>query len=190
MTTDISPPYPADALAQDILEAMSVAEFAKKLGISRSAFSRVLKGKSRISAGLALKLEDALGGKPTARDWLALQADYDLWTARQKHQKIARIEFPAPSNEAEGQPEATQVKPPRPLTYGPIGPFVVDLPINANSVPTGGITLDCATALGGLENPRLQLELTARVVSLLRNTLSKNVEAILEALNAVPLRPN
>jgi len=57
-------------------------EAAQKLGVSRVTLSRVLNGRASISAEMALRLEMALG--TGANFWVGMQADYDLWQARQK----------------------------------------------------------------------------------------------------------
>jgi len=59
-----------------------VTEFAKLLGVSRVALSRVANGRAAISADMALRLAAALGG--SAESWLSMQAAYDLWHAQKK----------------------------------------------------------------------------------------------------------
>ena len=54
----------------------------------RLSISRVLNGKSGISSDLALRLEKA--GVSTARFWIGLQANYDLWRAMQHKQPQVR----------------------------------------------------------------------------------------------------
>lgn len=61
---------------------------AERLAMSRVAMSRVLNGKAAISPDLAVRLEQA--GASTARAWLAMQANYDLWCARQHEQPPVR----------------------------------------------------------------------------------------------------
>ena len=61
---------------------MSVSEFARRLGVSRVALSRVVNGRAAISADMALRLAAALGG--SAESWLRMQASYDLWQASRK----------------------------------------------------------------------------------------------------------
>ena len=56
--------------------------------MSRVALSRVLNGKAGISPDLALRLEEA--GVGTARLWVNLQANYDLWVAMQHKQPAVR----------------------------------------------------------------------------------------------------
>ncbi|WP_043913989.1 HigA family addiction module antitoxin [Candidatus Regiella insecticola] len=64
------------------------ASHAKKLAITRVALSRVLNGKAGISPNLALRLEKT--GVSTARFWINLQANYDLWRAMQHKQPPVR----------------------------------------------------------------------------------------------------
>lgn len=91
-----NPPHPASILREDILPelGLSVTEAARQLGISRVQLSRVLNERAGISADLALRLEAWLGGPrkgPSAEVWMRMQADYDLWQAKQKGKpQIAR----------------------------------------------------------------------------------------------------
>jgi antitoxin HigA-1 len=55
---------------------IEVTEAAHRLGVSRSALSRVLNGRAGISADFALKLESAGFGK--AQEWVSLQSNFDL----------------------------------------------------------------------------------------------------------------
>lgn len=80
-----NPPHPGSLLKEDILPELdiSITEAATQLGVSRVALSRVINGKAAISAEMALRLEAWIGG-PTAETWIRMQAEYDLWQARQK----------------------------------------------------------------------------------------------------------
>lgn len=51
--------------------------------------SRVLDGRSTVSADMDLRLSEALGTRPGY--WLALQTQRDLWTARASARKRERI---------------------------------------------------------------------------------------------------
>ncbi|OBX05793.1 LacI family transcriptional regulator [Gallibacterium genomosp. 3] len=82
-----NPPHPAEVIREDILPelGLTVTEAAKQLGVNRVTFSRLLNGKSGISADMALRLHAWLGeDSPTPESWLHQQADYDLWKASQK----------------------------------------------------------------------------------------------------------
>ena len=83
-----APPHPGELLREDVIAelGLSITEAAKRLGVSRVAFSRVLNGKAAISPELALRLERA--GVSTARAWLAMQANYDLAQAEKNEQPI------------------------------------------------------------------------------------------------------
>ena len=76
-----NPPHPGIFLNETVIKPLniSVTESAQRLGMSRSALSRVLNGKAGISPDLAIQLERA--GQSKARFWVNLQANYDLWLA-------------------------------------------------------------------------------------------------------------
>jgi addiction module HigA family antidote len=82
-----NPPHPGETLREDVLPALglTVTEAAAQLDISRAALSRVLNGRAAISPEMALRLEGWLGVKHGGRAdvWIAQQAAYDLWKARQ-----------------------------------------------------------------------------------------------------------
>ncbi len=76
-------PHPGSLLRDDVLEPLGieVTEAARRLGVARTTLSRVLNGHSGISPDLAYRLE--LAGVSTARFWMTLQTNYELWKARQ-----------------------------------------------------------------------------------------------------------
>ncbi|HWL64276.1 MAG TPA: HigA family addiction module antitoxin [Steroidobacteraceae bacterium] len=87
-----NPPHPGEVLRDGLFgeAGETVTAFARRLGVSRVALSRVLNGQAAVSAEMALRLAAALGG--TAESWLQLQASYDLWQARRSIGKhIGRI---------------------------------------------------------------------------------------------------
>jgi addiction module HigA family antidote len=98
-----NPPHPGLTLRDDVLPALglSVTDAAAQLGVTRVALSRVLNGRSAISPEMALRLEAWLGedNGGSARLWLAEQATYDEWQARQalkgRPLKIKRVAIPA-----------------------------------------------------------------------------------------------
>ena len=53
---------------------------AEKLGVARTTLDRVLNGRGRISADMALRFESA--GWSNADFWMRYQASYDLANAR------------------------------------------------------------------------------------------------------------
>ena len=95
-TRMFNPPHPGELLQDTVLAEgrISVTEFAKKLGVSRVALSRVVNSRAAVSADLALRLAAALGG--SAESWLQMQAAYDLWHAAKKRRpKIQLLKLAA-----------------------------------------------------------------------------------------------
>lgn len=84
----INPPHPGETLREDVLPelGLTVTEAAGQLGVTRSALSRVLSGHAAISPEMALRLEQWPGIENDGRAnlWIAQQAAYGLWQARQK----------------------------------------------------------------------------------------------------------
>ncbi|MCG8994125.1 HigA family addiction module antidote protein [Laribacter hongkongensis] len=76
-----NPAHPGTVLA-DWLDGISVTDAARKLGITRTALSRILHGHAGISADMAIRLSEALGTTPEL--WLGMQSAYDLWQAGQR----------------------------------------------------------------------------------------------------------
>lgn len=72
-------PHPGELVVEPL--GLSVAEVARRLSVSRGALSRVLQGHAAISPELAYRLE--LAGVSTARYWLTLQSNYDIWRVSQ-----------------------------------------------------------------------------------------------------------
>lgn len=81
-----NPPHPGIFLNETVIKPLEigVTETAQRLGMSRTALSRVLNGKAGISPDLAVRLESA--GQGSARFWVNLQANYDLWLATNREQ--------------------------------------------------------------------------------------------------------
>jgi addiction module HigA family antidote len=83
--TTFNPLHPGSILKEDVLPELDigVTEAATQLGVSRVALSRVINGRAAISADMAIRLEAWMNG-PTAESWVRMQAEYNLWQARQK----------------------------------------------------------------------------------------------------------
>jgi addiction module HigA family antidote len=79
-----NPPHPGEFISEIYLEPNNISgrELAGKLGVAASTLSRVLKGSSRVTPEMALRLSKALGRSPES--WLAMQDSHDLWLARQQ----------------------------------------------------------------------------------------------------------
>ena len=82
-----NPPHPGLSIRDDVLPelGLTVTEASTQLGVSRVALSRVINGRAAISADMAIRLMQWLGG--SAEIWLRAQIQYDLWRAEQKKRK-------------------------------------------------------------------------------------------------------
>ncbi len=84
-----NPAHPGEVL-REWLGEVSITEAAAKLNVTRAHLSRILNGHAGISADMALRLAAALGTTPES--WLTMQANHDLWQARQKPlPQVARL---------------------------------------------------------------------------------------------------
>ncbi|MHB1286111.1 MAG: HigA family addiction module antitoxin [Leptospirales bacterium] len=82
-----NPAHPGEVLREFIPEAMTITELARRLNVTRGSLSRILNGKSGISAEMAIRI--GLLTKTTPESWLENQGDWDLWQVSQKsHPKI------------------------------------------------------------------------------------------------------
>ncbi len=77
-----NPPHPGLTIREDVLPelGLTVTDAATQLGVSRVTLSRMINGRSAISADMALRLAQWLNGD--AETWLRLQMQYDLAQAR------------------------------------------------------------------------------------------------------------
>lgn len=82
------PLHPGEIVREVCVNAtgLTVTEAARKLGIDRTTFSRLLNGQAGISVEMALRLSLALGNPPAL--WLNLQRDYDLWKMRNVSKRL------------------------------------------------------------------------------------------------------
>ena len=81
-----NPPHPGEVLRDLFIPiGLTVAEAARRLGVSRQALSAILNGRAGVSAEMALRLSKALGTSPDV--WLGMQMQYDLWQAKRKPPK-------------------------------------------------------------------------------------------------------
>ncbi|NWB47609.1 HigA family addiction module antitoxin [Pseudomonas gingeri] len=82
-----NPPHPG-AMIQEMLPELNIkiAEMARRLHFSREMLSRVINSRAPISPDLAVRLERS--GLSTARFWLGLQMNYDLWQAEHREQPV------------------------------------------------------------------------------------------------------
>ena len=85
-----NPPHPGEII-QGMLPEMDIkiAEMARRLHFSREMLSRVINCRAPVSPDLAVRLERA--GLSTARMWLGLQMNHDLWQAEHREQPVVTL---------------------------------------------------------------------------------------------------
>jgi addiction module HigA family antidote len=92
-----NPPHPGDFIQEIYLDPHGISgrELAEKLDVAPSTLSRILKGTSRVTPEMALRLSKALGRTPES--WLSLQDAHDLWIARQNvdMNRVVPLQFSA-----------------------------------------------------------------------------------------------
>jgi len=78
-----SPAHPGAVIKDAYIETagLTITAVADALGLAKATVSRVLSGRSQITADVALRMEKALG--ISAVLLLRMQDNYDLWHARQ-----------------------------------------------------------------------------------------------------------
>lgn len=78
------PTHPGAIIREYILPALGItqAQLANHLGVSRLSVSDILLEKRGVSAEMAIRIADAIGGTPES--WLRMQEALDLWEAKQK----------------------------------------------------------------------------------------------------------
>ncbi len=84
MIKNPKPMHPGTILNEIYLQEMGLnqSQFAGKCGCSPRKINEIVNGKRSISPDFALVLEKVLG--TTAEMWVRIQAEYDLWVARNK----------------------------------------------------------------------------------------------------------
>ena len=86
-----APIHPGEMLKTEFLDPMGITPYAlsKNAGINKGSLSRIINGKSSISADVALRLARFFG--TSADSWMKLQSRYDLETAKDRSRgKIER----------------------------------------------------------------------------------------------------
>ena len=90
-----NPLRPDEFITAIYLEPHGVSgrELAYRLDVAPSTLSRILKGHSRVTPDMALRLSKALGRSPEI--WLAMQDWHDLWLARQSADltRVSKLEL-------------------------------------------------------------------------------------------------
>jgi addiction module HigA family antidote len=80
----LAPIHPGELLKTEFLDPMGITPYAlsKNAGIDKGNLSRIINGKSSISADVALRL--ARFFSTSADSWMNLQSRYDLETAKDR----------------------------------------------------------------------------------------------------------
>ncbi|MCY3557032.1 MAG: HigA family addiction module antitoxin [Chloroflexi bacterium] len=86
------PPHPGETVLVLCFEPfdLSIAAAAAHLKVEEGYLAALCDGQERITADLAVRLEQAFGG--TAEAWLRLQTAHDLDVARQSNCDVKRFE--------------------------------------------------------------------------------------------------
>ena len=83
-----NPPHPGRIIKDALPEIpMTVAQFAKHIGIARGTLSRIINQRAGITPEMSIKISEALD------IWFRIQGDYDFWQAEhsRKRKKIAPV---------------------------------------------------------------------------------------------------
>jgi HTH-type transcriptional regulator/antitoxin HigA len=75
--------HPGTTLKDEILcLGMSQLQFAEKIGCAEQTINRIINEKEPVTSEMAVKIETALGGRPSAEFWNNMQKSYDLYNSR------------------------------------------------------------------------------------------------------------
>lgn len=79
------PIHPGEFLREDYMPelGLSVAELAKKLGVTRQTVNDIVREKRNLSPDMCLRLARLFGTTP--QFWMNMQAKVDLWNALDLH---------------------------------------------------------------------------------------------------------
>jgi addiction module HigA family antidote len=90
-----NPPHPG-LLLEDYLGDISIAEAARRLGVTRATLSRIRNGHAAVTADTAVRLGILLG--TSAELWLGVQTSYDIWIEHQKPRPNMVVSLPVAPN--------------------------------------------------------------------------------------------
>lgn len=92
-----NPLHPGEFIRSVYFEDLGLKsnQLARSLKVSPGLVSRLINGKVSVSSDMALRLSKVLGRSPES--WLQMQANHDLWVARQKTDvsTLEKLEFRA-----------------------------------------------------------------------------------------------
>ncbi len=91
------PTHPGGILKRHYLEPLSltITEVADGIGVSRKTLSKIINERGSITPDMALRLSKAFN--TSAKLWLNLQTNYDLWIASQKSRDLQNIKTLLPA---------------------------------------------------------------------------------------------
>jgi antitoxin HigA-1 len=72
-------PHPGEFISEVYLKPLAInnAQFASKLKVTEETVGRLIEGRHRVGAVMAMRLSKALGRRPES--WMAMQRNYDIW---------------------------------------------------------------------------------------------------------------
>ena len=84
MIKNTKPLHPGVVLSEVYMKEMNLnqSQLAELIGCLPKRINEVVNGKRGISSQLAIDLEKSIG--TSAEMWVRMQAEYELWSARQK----------------------------------------------------------------------------------------------------------
>jgi antitoxin HigA-1 len=87
MTKMYNPAHPGKVIKGIVLEDRNItlADFAKKIKVSRVTLSKIVNGHSGVTPDVAIRLGLVLGTGPEF--WLKMQNNYDIYQAQKKWDK-------------------------------------------------------------------------------------------------------
>jgi len=85
-----NPPHPGGILKYDVLPhlGLTLTQATAQIGVSRVQLSRFVNARAAVTPALAVKLAK-WHSAPTARMWLQMQTDYDIWQIEHGQHKEA-----------------------------------------------------------------------------------------------------
>jgi len=86
-----NPPHPGEMLKEGWLTPLgiNITDAANQLGITRKHLSNIVNGKANVTTDIALRLEAFTGS--SAKFWLGIQIDHDLWVSKDTQYDIAQV---------------------------------------------------------------------------------------------------
>lgn len=93
-----APIHPGEFLREDYMPelGLSVAELAKRLGVTRQTVNEIIREKRGLSPEMCLRLGRLFGTTP--QFWMSMQQKVDLWNSMELHsediEKVEPLEVP------------------------------------------------------------------------------------------------